>query len=130
MKKTKFKKGDVAYTIENFGMGFDNTVLVECVILNVTSRDRIIDYSSEKISKKRLFKVVPDFYGGDASTGKKIKSWYPEDMACISYVDPFTKQPVKEWKETCLIKKDPQEFFENQLFIDMSKSVRNFELYD
>jgi|GEM_PF-3442388 cephalosporin hydroxylase len=93
----KFKKGEIVYTIEN-------ELIVPCEILKVANRDRIKDFKSTEVSRKKLFKTgVVDPSTLEFITDKKNR--YPEIFACLQFEDG-----TKKWKLVDCIKRSPSEF--------------------
>ena len=93
----KFKKGELVYTIEN-------ELLAPCEILKVANQDRIKDFKSGEVSRKKLFKTgVVDPSTLEFITDKKNR--YPEIFAYIQF-----ENGVKKWKNVDCIKRSPSEF--------------------
>ena len=95
----KFKKGEVAYTIEN-------SLVVPCTIIKVSAEDRIKDSKSGKTSRKKLFKIT-SFHSDEKIPNLDHLSRYPEKFAFVRFENGSEK-----WKELDNFKRNPAEFID------------------
>lgn len=95
----KFKKGELVYTIED-------SLIVPCTIIKVSTEDRIKDFKSGEVSKKKLFKIATF----DPSTSE----WIPGSEGLSRYPDKFAfvrfETGIEKWKELDSFKRTPGEF--------------------
>lgn len=95
----KFKKGEIVYTIED-------SLIVSCTIIKVSTEDRIKNFESGETSKKKLFKIATF----DPSDGKMIQSLdqlshYPDKFLFVRF-----ENGTEKWKELDNFKKIPEDF--------------------
>lgn len=95
----KFKKGELVYTIED-------GLILPCTIVKLATEDRIKDFESPVISRKKLFKIATF----DPSTSEWVAkaehlSRYPDKFAYVRF-----ENGVERWKELDSFKKNPSEF--------------------
>ncbi len=68
-------------------------------------------------------------YPPDASVNSQNRI-SPKLVYYITYTCPYTGETINKWVFREYLKFSPVEFFENDIFIDMSKSLKTFNLYD
>jgi hypothetical protein len=95
----KFKKGEVVYTIEN-------GLVLPCTIVKISTEDRIKDFKSGAISRKKLFKIATfDPSTSEWIPGAEHLSRYPEKFAFVRF-----KNGGERWKELDSFKRTASEF--------------------
>jgi len=95
----KFKKGEIVYTIED-------GLILSCTIVKLSTEDRIRDFKSEKISRKKLFKIATfDPSTSEWIPGSEHLSRYPEKFAFVRFENGSGR-----WKELDSFKRVASEF--------------------
>ncbi len=95
----KFTKGELVYTIVD-------GLILPCTIVKTTTEDRIKDFKSDKISRKKLFKIATfDPSTSEWISGSEHLSRYPDKFALVRF-----ENGSQGWKQLDCLKKSPSEF--------------------